>query len=144
MNINDKNNEVLDEINKEYEKAAAEYKETELLINLTILECLKSRHDVVANLNSNNPICIYLESWMKQNSFGNSAMSFKVDNDGNGQLSCKFDLYKIRDLFSSVADDMYGTLDPSYAETLMDGDGIEISEERVEELAKTIHRKEEL
>lgn len=138
MTVEEKVKYLSGRIGSEFKQAVKDYKESELLIYLMIIECLNKRHDVSVELDSNNPLCTFFEQWNLQKHFDNNAMSFISDTNGKGVLSCQFDLYKLRDLFDEIESEMFGTLDTQYVEDLLDGKNFEITDDRLNELGASI------
>ena len=103
------------------DKALRVSRVAESTIYMIIAECLEEFSDIELELEPDNLVCNFFEKWNNDGHI-NGALSYGKKENGNNVLSCKFDLYEIRDTFETLSSDLFGSIPNDYCKKIDDSD----------------------
>lgn len=104
-----------------YDAALLVMNKAEFIIYMAIIKSLEEFSDVSIEIDEDDDVCSFFNIWNQEGNI-KGALSYKKHEDGNYQLSCEFDLYKIRDTFETLSTDLFGTLPGDYSQKLDDSE----------------------
>lgn len=99
-----------DRLPKAFDRAVNIYKKAQTLVCATVVRCVEELSDVSIELESDNPICKFLDDWGDIGLYDQGSLSFGYNDKGKRELACKFDLYGIRDTLDILGSDLFGTI----------------------------------
>ena len=109
-----------DRLPKAFDKAVNIYRKAQTLVYATVVRCVEEMSDVSIELESDNPICKFLDIWGDTGLYDQGSLSFGYNDNGKKELTCKFDLYGIRDTLYIIGDDLFGTLNAEHYDKKLD------------------------
>ena len=100
-----------DRLPKAFDRAVNISRKAETLVYAVVVRCVEELSDVSIELESDNPICKFLDIWGDVGLYDQGSLSFGYNDKGRKALTCKFDLHGIRDTLAILDSDLFGTLD---------------------------------
>lgn len=101
---------LLDErIPRAFDEALENNMKAEVTIYIAIAKCLEEHSDVSLEFDENDPVSSFFDSW-NRDGYIDGALSYSENEEGKRVLSCRFDLYDIRDTFETINDKLFGTV----------------------------------
>ena len=112
-----------------FDKALLISRKAESIIYMSLVKCLEELSDVAIELETDDPVCVFFNKW-NQEGYIDGALSYESGEDGN-KLSCRFDLYDIRDTFDTLSTDLFGSIPGDYSKKIDESDLLSISETEI-------------
>lgn len=109
-----------------FDKALLISRKAEAIIYMSLVKCLEELSDVVIELENDDPVCAFFNKW-NQDGYIDGALSYESNEDGNSRLTCRFDLYDIRDTFETLSTDLFGSIPGDYSKKIDESDVLSIS-----------------
>lgn len=122
-----------------YERALRVSKKAESLIYMVLVKSLEELSDVAIDLDASDPVCRFFDNW-DNSGYIDGALVYADIEDGKKRLTCRFDLYGIRDTFETLSSDLFGTISGDYSKKLDAAGEMCFSSEEANSLEKGIQK----